>query len=41
VKPRYCVINYYSIARLNPTEIIPKGTPVDLERTHDRARLAA
>ena len=41
VKPRYCVINYYSIARLNPTEIIPKGTPVDLERPHDRARLAA
>jgi putative glutathione S-transferase len=39
VKPRYYVINYYSIA--NPTGIIPKGTPVDLEQPHDRARLAA
>jgi glutathionyl-hydroquinone reductase len=41
VKPRYYLINYYSIARVNPTMIIPKGTPVDLERPHDRARLAA
>jgi putative glutathione S-transferase len=41
VRPRYYVINYYSIAKLNPTGIIPKGTPVDLERPHDRARLAA
>jgi glutathionyl-hydroquinone reductase len=41
VKPRYYVINYYSIAKLNPTEIIPKGTPVDLGQPHDRARLAA
>jgi putative glutathione S-transferase len=41
VKPRYYVINYYSIAKLNPTGIIPKGTPVDLDRPHDRARLAA
>ena len=41
VKPRYYVINYYSIAKLNPTEIIPKGTPVDLGEPHDRARLAA
>jgi putative glutathione S-transferase len=41
VKPRYYVINYYSIAKLNPTGIIPKGTPVDLEQSHDRARLAA
>jgi len=32
VKPRYYVINYYSIAKLNPTGIIPKGTPVDLGR---------
>jgi putative glutathione S-transferase len=41
VKPRYYVINYYSIARLNPSGIIPKGTPVDLDGPHDRARLAA
>ena len=41
VKPRYYVINYYSIAKLNPAGIIPKGTPVDLERPHDRGRLAA
>jgi putative glutathione S-transferase len=41
VRLRYYVINYYSIAKLNPTGIIPKGTPVDFERPHDRARLAA
>ena len=41
VKPRYYVINYYSIARVNPNGIIPKGTPIDLGRPHDRARLAA
>ena len=41
VKPRYYVMNYYSIAKLNPTGVIPKGTPVDLEQPHDRARLAA
>jgi glutathionyl-hydroquinone reductase len=41
VTPRYYVINYYSIARVNPTMIIPKGTPVDLGQPHDRARLAA
>jgi glutathionyl-hydroquinone reductase len=41
VKPRYYVINYYSIAKVNPTLIIPKGTPVDFDRPHDRARLAA
>jgi putative glutathione S-transferase len=41
VKPRYYVINYYSIPRVNPTLIIPKGTPVDLDLPHDRARLAA
>ena len=40
VKPRYYVINYWSIARLNPLGIIPKGTPVDLTKPHDRARLA-
>jgi glutathionyl-hydroquinone reductase len=41
VKPRYYVINYWSIKRLNPTGIIPKGTPVDYSEPHDRARLAA
>jgi putative glutathione S-transferase len=40
VKPRYYVINYWSIARLNPVGVIPKGTPVDLTQPHDRARLA-
>jgi glutathionyl-hydroquinone reductase len=41
VKPRYYVINYYSIARVNPNGIIPKGTPIDLGQPHDRGRLAA
>jgi glutathionyl-hydroquinone reductase len=41
VKPRYYVINYYSIAKVNPTQIIPKGTPVDFSQPHDRAKLAA
>jgi glutathionyl-hydroquinone reductase len=41
VKPRYYVINYYSITRVNPTGIIPKGTPVDYDKPHDRARFAA
>ena len=41
VKPRYYVINYYSIAKVNPTKIVPKGTPVDFGKPHDRARLAA
>jgi putative glutathione S-transferase len=41
VKPRYYVIGYYSIARVNPTGIIPKGTPVDYRQPHDRARFAA
>jgi len=40
VKARYYVINYWSIARLNPLGIIPKGTPVDYAQPHDRARLA-
>jgi len=40
VKPRYYVINYWSIARLNPAGVIPKGTPVDLNAPQDRARLA-
>ena len=41
VTPRYYVINYYSIPKVNPTMIIPKGTPVDLGQPHDRAKLAA
>ena len=41
VKPRYYVINYYSIAKVNPTGIIPKGTPVDFGQPHNRARLVA
>jgi glutathionyl-hydroquinone reductase len=41
VTPRYYVINYYSIPKVNPTMIIPKGTPVDFGKPHDRARLAA
>jgi putative glutathione S-transferase len=41
VTARYYVINYYSIRRVNPTGIIPKGTPVDYGQPHDRARLAA
>ena len=41
VKPRYYVIGYYSIKRVNPTGIIPKGTPVDFRQPHDRARFAA
>jgi putative glutathione S-transferase len=41
VKPRYYVMGYYSIKRVNPTGIIPKGTPVDFKKPHDRARIAA
>ena len=41
VTPRHYVINYWSIKRVNPTGIIPKGTPVDYAQPHDRARLAA
>ncbi|TMJ27933.1 MAG: glutathione S-transferase family protein [Alphaproteobacteria bacterium] len=41
VKGHYYVINYWSIRRVNPTGIIPKGTPVDYGQPHDRARLAA
>ncbi len=41
VTPRYYVINYYSIRKVNPTGIIPKGTPIDLARPHDRAKLVA
>ena len=41
VKPRYYIMGYYSITRINPTGIIPKGTPVDFAKPHDRARFAA
>jgi putative glutathione S-transferase len=41
VKPRYYVIGYYSITRVNPTGIVPKGTPVDYRAPHDRTRFAA
>jgi putative glutathione S-transferase len=41
VKPRYYVIGYWSIRKLNPTGIIPKGTPASYDAPHDRARLAA
>jgi putative glutathione S-transferase len=41
VKPRYYVMGYYSITRVNPTGIIPKGTPVDFKKPHDRTRFAA
>jgi putative glutathione S-transferase len=41
VKPRYYVMGYYSVTRVNPTGIIPKGTPVDFRQPHDRARFAA
>jgi putative glutathione S-transferase len=36
VQPRHYVTNYYSIPRVNPTMIVPKGTPVDLGQPHDR-----
>jgi putative glutathione S-transferase len=35
------VLGYYSIKKLNPTGIMPKGTPVDFSGGHDRARVAA
>ncbi|HLF23143.1 MAG TPA: glutathione S-transferase C-terminal domain-containing protein, partial [Burkholderiales bacterium] len=41
VKPRYYVLGYYSIKRLNPTGIMPKGTPAVFDVPHDRERLAA
>ena len=41
VRPRYYVINYYSIPRVNPNGIIPNGTPVDFSQPHDRERIPA
>ena len=39
VKPRLYVQNYYSLERVNPRGIIPKGTPVDYSAPHGRERL--
>jgi putative glutathione S-transferase len=36
VKPRLYVQNYYSLTRVNPTGIIPKGTPVDFSAPSTR-----
>ena len=41
VNVRYYILGYYSNTSVNPTGIIPKGTPVDYAQPHDRARLAA
>jgi putative glutathione S-transferase len=41
VKPRHYVVQYWGFTLLNPTGIIPKGTPVDYTQPHDRARLPA
>lgn len=41
VKPRYYVIGYWAIKRVNPSGIIPRGTPIDYAQPHDRAKLAA
>jgi len=38
VKPRLYVQNYYSLERVNPRGVIPRGTPVDFSAPHDRAR---
>jgi glutathionyl-hydroquinone reductase len=40
VKPRLYVQNYYSLARVNPSGIIPRGTPVDfgVAATREAAR---
>ncbi len=40
VKPRLYLINYWAFRQANPSGIIPKGTPVDYARQHDRARFA-
>lgn len=41
VKPRQYIAGYWSIRRLNPSGIIPKGTPVDYRSPHDRARFGS
>jgi len=41
VKPRFYVLGYFSIARVNPNGIIPRGTPApDFSAPHDRGRFA-
>ena len=39
VKPRLYVQNYYSLERVNPRGIIPKGAPVDFSAPHGREKL--
>jgi putative glutathione S-transferase len=39
IHPRQYIANYYSIDRLNPPLIIPKGCPVDFSLPQDRKRL--
>jgi putative glutathione S-transferase len=41
VKARYYVAGYWANKSVNPRGIIPKGTPVNFEAPHDRAKLAA
>ena len=41
VKPRYYVMGYWSIARIKPCGVHPKGVPVEFSAPHDRARLPA
>jgi putative glutathione S-transferase len=41
IKPRQYIANYYSITRLNPSGIVPKGTPVDYAAPHDRDKIMA
>jgi glutathionyl-hydroquinone reductase len=41
VNARYFIRGYWSNPRVNPTGIIPKGTPVIYDAPHDRARLVA
>ena len=38
VDARQYIANYHSIPDLNPAGLIPKGTPVDFTRPHDRER---
>ena len=38
LRPRQYIAGYWSIHRLNPTGIIPKGTPVDYAAANDRDR---
>lgn len=40
VHPRQYIANYYSIERLNPPGIIPRGTPADFTLPHDRGRFS-